>query len=85
MVCLSLSLSFGARAKRAVWVNISGARTAETPGPGDASVHFVLAHFGFDSEQVQVNIAWLEKLGAKLLEGPIQIPTGARHGIHEWT
>lgn len=58
-------------------INISGARTGETPGPGDASVHFGLEHFG-DSGDVQVDIARFEKLGAKLLEGPIQMPTGAR-------
>ena len=36
-----------------------------------------LEHFGFDSEHLETDIARLEKLGAKLLEGPIQNPGGA--------
>ena len=59
-------------------VNISGARTGETLGGGDASAHHGLEHFGFDSEHLETDIARLEKLGAKLLEGPIQNPGGAR-------
>lgn len=57
-------------------INISNARTGETPGPGDASVHYGLEHFGFDSADVAADVARLEKLGAKLLEGPIKTPTG---------
>src|SRR5262245_1563670 len=59
-------------------VNISGARTGETLGPGDASAHHGLEHFGFDSADIEADIARLESLGAKLLEGPIQIPNGGR-------
>ena len=59
-------------------VNISGARTGETLGPGDASAHHGLEHFGFDSEHLETDIARLETLGARLLEGPIQSPTGSR-------
>ncbi|HYB42683.1 MAG TPA: VOC family protein [Candidatus Methylomirabilis sp.] len=59
-------------------VNISGARTAEVLGPGDARPHHGLEHFGFDSEQLEGDIARLEGLGARLLEGPIQIPNGPR-------
>jgi catechol 2,3-dioxygenase-like lactoylglutathione lyase family enzyme len=59
-------------------VNISGARTAERLGPGDASAHHGLEHFGFDSENLEADIARLEKLGAALLEGPIQVPKGPR-------
>jgi catechol 2,3-dioxygenase-like lactoylglutathione lyase family enzyme len=59
-------------------VNISGARTNERLGPGDASAHHGLEHFGFDSEQLEADIARLEKLGAQLLEGPIQVPKGPR-------
>jgi lactoylglutathione lyase len=59
-------------------VNISGARTGEKLGAGDASAHHGLEHFGFDSEHLETDIARLEGLGAKLLEGPIQIPKGAR-------
>ena len=59
-------------------VNISGARTNERLGPGDAGAHHGLEHFGFDSENLEVDIARLEKLGARLLEGPIQNPNGPR-------
>jgi catechol 2,3-dioxygenase-like lactoylglutathione lyase family enzyme len=59
-------------------INISGARTGETLGPGDAGAHHGLEHFGFDSEHLETDIARLEKLGARLLEGPIQIPKGPR-------
>ena len=59
-------------------VNISGARTGETLGPGDARAHHGLEHFGFDSQDLEADIRRLEGLGAVLLEGPIQIPNGPR-------
>lgn len=59
-------------------VNISGARTGERLGPGDASAHHGLEHFGFDSQDIEADIRRLEGLGADLLEGPIQIPNGPR-------
>lgn len=57
-------------------VNISGARTDERLGPGDANAHHGLEHFGFDSEDIEADIRRLEGLGAKLLEGPTQVPSG---------
>lgn len=62
----------------ALGINISGARTGEKPGPGDASVHFGLEHFGFDSDDVDADVVRLKALGAKLLEGPVQMPSGAK-------
>ena len=62
----------------ALAVNISGARTGERLGPGDARPHFGLEHFGFDSQDIERDIERLKGLGAALLEGPIQIPGGAR-------
>src|SRR5712692_9323286 len=59
-------------------VNISGARTDERLGPGDAGAHHGLEHFGLDSEDIEADIARLEQHGAQLLEGPIQIPDGPR-------
>jgi lactoylglutathione lyase len=59
-------------------VNISGARTGERLGPGDASAHHGLEHFGFDSADLEADIARLERLGARRLEGPIQVPNGPR-------
>ena len=48
-------------------VNISGARTGERLGPGDASAHHGLEHFGFDSANLETDIKRLEGLGARLL------------------
>jgi len=59
-------------------VNISGARTGETLGPGDATPHHGLEHFGFDSLGLEADIKRLEELGARLMEGPIQVPNGPR-------
>jgi len=59
-------------------VNISGARAGETLGAGDFTPHHGLEHFGFDSENLERDIARLEGLGARLLEGPIQNPNGSR-------
>ena len=59
-------------------VNISGARTGEALQPGNASAHFGLEHFGFDSVEIEADIRRLEGLGAKLIEGPIQNPNGSR-------
>ena len=59
-------------------VNISGPRTGEKLGPGDASAHFGLEHFGFDTTEIEGDIRRLEGLGAQLLEGPIQLPSGGR-------
>ena len=59
-------------------VNISGARTGERLGAGDANPHHGLEHFGFDSTHLETDIKRLEGLGARLLEGPIQNPNGPR-------
>ena len=42
-------------------VNISGARTGETLGPGDANPHHGLEHFGFDSTDIDADIRRLER------------------------
>jgi lactoylglutathione lyase len=59
-------------------VNISGARTNEQLGAGDAGAHLGLEHFGFDSEDIEADIARLEKLGAQRLEGPTDAGNGMR-------
>jgi lactoylglutathione lyase len=59
-------------------VNISGARTNEKLGAGDATPHHGLEHFGFDSTDVEADIRRLEALGATLLEGPTDVPNGPR-------
>ena len=59
-------------------VNISGARTNEKIGQGDATPHYGLEHFGFDSADLDADITRLKGLGATLLEGPIQVPGGPR-------
>jgi lactoylglutathione lyase len=65
-------------ADNGIAVNISGARTNERLGSGDAMPHHGLEHFGFDSVDIDADISRLTGLGAKLLEGPIQIPNGGR-------
>jgi lactoylglutathione lyase len=57
-------------------VNISGARTGETLGPGDAMPHHGLEHFGFDTADIDADIERLKGLGAELLDGPIAMPAG---------
>ena len=59
-------------------VTISGARTDETLGPGDAAPHHGLEHVAFESTDLEADIARLGKLGAKLQEGPVQVPNGLR-------
>jgi lactoylglutathione lyase len=59
-------------------VNISGARTGETLGNGDATAHYGLEHFGFDTADIKADIARLEGLGAELIEGPLSQPNGAQ-------
>ena len=53
-------------------VNISGARTGETLGPGDALPHHGLEHFGFDTTDLEAEIMRLTALGAELLDGPLE-------------
>ena len=59
-------------------VNISGARTGETLGKGDANPHYGLEHFGFDTADITADTERLTKLGAELADGPIQMPTGVQ-------
>lgn len=59
-------------------VNISGARSGETLGPGDAMPHEGLEHFGLDTDDIEAEIARLEGLGAKKLEGPIKNANGSQ-------
>ena len=59
-------------------VSISNARTNETLGPADSSAHFGLEHFAIDTENIDADIARLQELGARLQEGPLQAPNGAR-------
>ena len=51
-------------------VNISGARTGEQMGQGDADPHYGLEHFGFDVVDMDEEIKRLEGLGAVLADGP---------------
>jgi catechol 2,3-dioxygenase-like lactoylglutathione lyase family enzyme len=58
-------------------INISSERTGETLGPADADPHYGLEHFGFDTDDMDADIARLEGLGAVLKEGPIPNPNGS--------
>lgn len=59
-------------------VNISGARTGETLGPGNADPHYGLEHFGFDTADMSADIERLTKLGATLAAAPTKMPNGAQ-------
>ena len=59
-----------------ITVNISGARTNERMGDGDAGAHWGLEHFGLDVADLEAEIERLMGLGAELLEGPIDVPNG---------
>ena len=59
-----------------VVVNISGARTDETMGDGDANAHWGLEHFGIKVDDLNAEIERLTGLGARLMEGPIDVPNG---------
>ena len=53
---------------------VTGSRAGERLGRGNASVHWGLEHFGFNSGNLDADIQRLEGLGADLLEGPIGYP-----------
>jgi len=57
-------------------VNISGARNSEKMGPGDASAHWGLEHFGIKVDDMVAELERLTGLGAKLMEGPVDVPNG---------
>jgi catechol 2,3-dioxygenase-like lactoylglutathione lyase family enzyme len=59
-------------------VNISGARTGETLGPGDANPHIGLEHFGLDTDDIEAEIKRLVGLGATHMEGPIKMANGGQ-------
>ena len=59
-------------------VNISGARTNEQMGVGDATAHYGLEHFGINVDDMDAEIKRLEGLGAELIEGPMDAASGMR-------
>ena len=59
-------------------VNISGARTNEQMGNGDATAHWGLEHFGINVDDMDAEIKRLESLGAELIEGPMDAASGMR-------
>ena len=61
-----------------VAVNISGARTDEQMGGGDATVHWGVEHFGITVDDLEAELERLMGLGAELMEGPIVAPNGPK-------
>ena len=55
---------------------ISGARTDERMGQGDADVHYGLEHFGITVDDMDAEIERLTAMGAEVAEGPISNPGG---------
>ena len=64
------------RTKDGIAVNISGDRTGEAMGAGDATAHWGLEHFGIEVDDIDAEFKRLEGLGAKILDGPTKTPTG---------
>lgn len=62
-----------------VIVRISGARTDEKMGPGDADAHYGLEHFGITVDDLDAELERLKGLGAIVAEGPTPASrTGSR-------
>lgn len=61
-----------------VIVTVSGARTNEGMGDGNANTHWGLEHFGISVDDIDAEIKRLMCLGAKMMEGPIDVPDGPR-------
>jgi catechol 2,3-dioxygenase-like lactoylglutathione lyase family enzyme len=57
-------------------LTISGPRTGETLGPGDAKPHLGLEHIGLASSDIEADLKHLTSLGAVLQEGPMTTPAG---------
>jgi len=64
------------RTEDGVAINISGARTGESMGEGDATAHWGLEHFGIEVDDMEAELKRLEGLGADVLEGPTMTATG---------
>jgi catechol 2,3-dioxygenase-like lactoylglutathione lyase family enzyme len=62
-------------------INISGERNGETLGPADDNPHYGLEHFGFDTADLEADIARLVTLGAVLKEGPVVTAAGGKIGF----
>ena len=58
--------------------NISGARTNESMGDGDADAHWGLEHFGINVDDIDAEIERLVGLGAVIKQGPTGVPNGPR-------
>ena len=57
----------------------SNARTGETLAPaGSDGARWGLEHFAIESDDIEADIARLQKLGARLQEGPLKAPNGVR-------
>jgi catechol 2,3-dioxygenase-like lactoylglutathione lyase family enzyme len=57
---------------------ISGEKTGEALGRGDAGTHLGLEHFAVASDDFHRDLAHLKSLGAPLLEEPHTTPAGIR-------
>ena len=59
-------------------VIISGEKTGETLGRGNANTHLGLEHFAVASDNFDSDFAHLKSLGAPVLEEPRTTPAGIR-------
>ena len=64
-------------------VIISGPRTGEQLPDGTSALHLGLEHFAVETEDFDGDLARLKALGAPVIEGPVQTPTGLRIAFFE--
>ena len=66
------------RSENEINVMISSERSDEVLGEADGGAHFGLEHFGFDSEDLEADIARPEGLDPTLSDPPIEAAPGVR-------
>jgi catechol 2,3-dioxygenase-like lactoylglutathione lyase family enzyme len=59
-------------------VVISGEKTGETLGRGDAATHLGLEHFAVATDDFDRDLAHLKSLGVPVLAAPVTTPAGIR-------
>jgi len=59
-------------------INVSGPRPGQQPGPGDASIHYGLEHFGLATEDMEKALARLLERGVEVLNPLTTTSIGAK-------
>jgi catechol 2,3-dioxygenase-like lactoylglutathione lyase family enzyme len=64
-------------------VVISGQKTGETLGRGDAKTHLGLEHFAVETQDFDADLTRLKSLGVRVLVEPFTTPAGIRFAFIE--